>query len=192
MTIPIQSQAAGLLGLLTSKFGGIGPPGMEDHLRTTLDLRDFYGVPVRQVLFRSQTAAQLDNANGWIAGGGAVTGGWFACQSIAAPAVPPDIVVPSNELWRVLNLTMFFERTTGSGGALAAGWVHGAFPADSVWAQLAEGTGTVAAGFRGTSGTNSDFLALPGSGPAFFMPQWDLGVLDFDLQVNLTYERYVL
>lgn len=193
----IQSQARGVLSLLTSKDGGLGPAAMEDNLRLTLEMLPFYGLNGRQVLFRGQTAAQLDNAaTGWLASGGATVRGWFACMNQVGPPLPPpagnDIIVPEGELWRVLNVTMHFNRTVGSGGSLAAGWAHGLFPAFRFAQNSGQVSGTVGAGFHGTAGGDCDFIALPGTTPAFFVPQFTLATLAFDLNVYLTYERIPL
>lgn len=194
MPKPIQSQAAGLLGVLTSKDGGIGPAAAEDNLRLNYRTNDFYGLNFRQNLFRSQTAAQLDNAvTGWIGAGGAFTRqGWFPTMSVTGPQPPTDVFVPEGEIWRVLGVTFKFNRDVGTFDSLAAGWAHGMFPSHRFATIYCGGSGTVAANESGTAGGLCDFLALPGSSPAFFTPSWTLATQAFDLEVFVIYERYVL
>lgn len=186
----IQTQATGLLSLLTSKDGGVGPPAMEDFLRLTLDTYDFYGLAGRVSVGRGQTAAQLDAAvTGWIGAGGALTTGWIPTVNVTGPpSAPPDVFVPAGELWRVLSVTIQAIRVTGT-ISVAAGWAHNMFP-NFRFMQLTELSASVAtAGFSTSAGTDCDFIALPGSAPAFFVPSWDLGVTDFNVNVWVVYER---
>lgn len=190
----IQSQARGLLSLLTSKDGGIGPGTLEDSLRATVDTSDFYLLNGRTTTFNAQTAAQADAApSGWIAAGGALDNGWRACYpgdgNLAAGV--PAIAVPEGELWRVKSVTIQVDRVTGGSGQVFAGWAHGMFP-NFRYSQIGNASTTFVANQATTCGGQCDFLALPGSCAAFFNITWDLGVNDYDFQVYVVYERLPL
>lgn len=188
----IQSQARGLLSLLTSKDGGLGPAAMEDNLRITLDAASLYGLNGRATRFVSQSEAQIDAAPaGWVAGGGALTNqGWFACVPADGTTGTTDMRVPEGELWRVLGITLKANRVNGS-VVLAAGWAHGMYP-NWVFTQLGNVSAAVLAGQAQSAGKDVDFIAIPGSAPAFYCNSWDLGVFDFSLDVHLVYERVPL
>lgn len=183
----IQSQARGLLSLLTSKDGGLGPPAMEDNLRAVLETRDFYGLNGRGGINFGQTVANLDAATGWIAGGGAGVIGWRPCFGTAGNN---DLRVPQGELWRVLSVQFRATRVNGS-VVLAAGWAHGESP---TWYFGAVGptAAAVLAAQSQTAGGPCDFIAMPGSAPAFHFNQWLVGTFDFDLEVFVLYERVPL
>lgn len=189
----IQSQARGLLALLTSKDGGLGPAGMEDNLRITVDAEKYYSLNGRRQLSVGQTAAQMDAAPaGWIAAGGALSNqGWYAAVPADGSVVANvDMRVPEGELWRVIGVTIKETRITGTSSCVA-GWAHGSFPSWS-FVQIGQYSSSVAPPLTAVAGSNCDFLALPGSAPAFFFPNWDLGVLDANLNIYVVYEQLPL
>lgn len=181
----IQSQARGLLSLLTSKDGGLGPAGLEDNLRAVVDIEKYYELNGRRRFFRGQTAAQLDaSPAGWVAGGGAVDyRGWIACRAAdgSDTSLTNNLIVPEGEIWHVRAVSVKAQRVTGT-GAIEAGWAHGMFP-QYAFGQLGIYSQVVTAPLSQQAGQMCDFLAMPGTCPAFFTPRWQLAANDFNVDV---------
>lgn len=172
----VQTQQPGLLYLLTSKDGGIGPNSLADEMNASVDALPFLGQNFRARGFRSLTQANIN-------AGISATPRVF---SLANATVP--LTVPDNQIWRVLGVSFLVSRVTGTPNA-KAGWQFGnindaafIFPENS-------STGSLAAGESGATGFLCDFLATPGSCPILHFEEWSNGVIDASAECHVIFER---
>ena len=180
----VQSPAFGLLSLLTTKDGGIGPNALLDEYRATVDASSRIGFGFRRHLQVSLAVANINAALGGVPG-------WLRLNAQAL-AIAAGFRVPSNEQYRVLAVGATALTVTGS-IAIQTGWDFTGNGGANDPMPLVENvtTGGAVGVFRG-SGLVCDFLAGPGQGPAVLFPVWSIGVNDADLVCHCEIERYTI
>jgi len=181
----VQSPAFGLLSLLTSKDGGIGPNSLSDEMQAGVDAGPMLGFGFRRHLFVSLVVANINAALGGAPG-------WLRLNSQAL-AIAAGFRVPSNEMYRVLAFGATSLTVTGS-IAIQIGWdFTGNGGAQDPTPLTEQTTNGGAVGVYRAQGVQADFLAGPGQGPAILFPSWALAANDADLPgIHLEIERYTI
>ena len=181
----VQSPAFGLLSLLTTKDGGIGPNALLDEYRATIDARPLLGFGFRRHL---QVALVVANINAALAG----VPGWLRLNAQAL-AIAAGFRVPANELYRVISFGVTSLTVTGN-ISFQLGWDFtgngGVQDPTPMTENVTNGAG--AGIYRAQGVADPDFWAGPGQGPAVLFPIWAVGVNDADIWAHLEVERYTI
>lgn len=180
----VQSPAFGLLSLLTSKDGGIGPNALSDEYQAGVDAGPLIGFGFRRHLAVSLVAANINAALGGAAG-------WLRLNAQVL-AIAAGFRVPSNELYRVIAFGFTTTTVTGSISA-SAGWDFTGNGGATDPTPLTEANTTGGAvGVIRAQGVQCGFYAGPGQGPAILFPTWGIGVNDADVVAHLEVERFTI